>query len=214
MVRTFSLAAMIAIATLAVATQATTQQTTPPPPKPKIVHEPAKSINSLEGKDTFAAYCAVCHGPDAKGHGPAAPALKVPRPISRPLQSARTESFPVDVETKISGSDLPVHGTLEMPIWGPVFRSISKDRDIDTMRMKNLVKYPSSQFRRNSRSMLDRRVEAGLPNTRLKTGFSRHADGEWCPRRIADRLRVAVIVPFANGRNRPPEVVVVCCPRR
>ena len=145
MVRTFSLAAMIAIATLAVATQATTQQTTPPPPKPKIVHEPAKSINSLEGKDTFAAYCAVCHGRDAKGHGPAAPALKVPPADLTTIAKRHNGKFsPVDVETKISGSDLPVHGTSEMPIWGPVFRSISKDRDIDTMRMKNLVKYLES----------------------------------------------------------------------
>ena len=67
MVRTFSLAAVMATAALAVATQATTQQTTPQAPKPTIKHEPARAINSLEGKDTFAAYCATCHGQDAKG---------------------------------------------------------------------------------------------------------------------------------------------------
>jgi mono/diheme cytochrome c family protein len=145
MVRTFSLAAVMATAALAVATQATTQQTTPQAPKPTIKHEPARPINSLEGKDTFAAYCATCHGQDAKGHGPAAPALKVPPADLTTIAKRHNGKFsPVDVETKIAGNDLPAHGTSEMPIWGPIFRSISKDRDIDTIRMKNLVKYLES----------------------------------------------------------------------
>ena len=33
-------------------------------------------VHSVEGPDLFRAYCAPCHGLDAKGHGPAAAALK------------------------------------------------------------------------------------------------------------------------------------------
>jgi mono/diheme cytochrome c family protein len=149
MVRTFSLATVIATVALAVATtQATTQQqTTPQAPKPTIVHKPAQAINSLEGKDTFAAYCAACHGHDAKGHGPAAPALKVPPADLTTIAKRHNGKFSaVDVEAKINGEEFPVtaHGNSEMPIWGPVFRSISRGRDVDTMRMKNLVRYLES----------------------------------------------------------------------
>jgi mono/diheme cytochrome c family protein len=47
-------------------------------PKVKAVY--AAPIASIEGKDNFEAYCAVCHGRDGKGGGPAAPAMKVPPP--------------------------------------------------------------------------------------------------------------------------------------
>jgi mono/diheme cytochrome c family protein len=143
--RVISLGAVMAMMTIGLAVAASTQQTTPQAPKPTIRHEPAKPINSLEGKDTFAAYCAVCHGKDAKGHGPAAPALKAPPADLTTIAKRHNGKFSsVDVETKISGNDLPVHGTSEMPIWGPEFRSISKDRDVGTMRMKNLVRYLES----------------------------------------------------------------------
>src|SRR5436305_11025501 len=45
----------------------------------KVIKDvPARMIASLEGKDLFREYCAVCHGVDAKGAGPAASALKKP----------------------------------------------------------------------------------------------------------------------------------------
>jgi hypothetical protein len=36
------------------------------------------------------------------------------------------------------------HGPSDMPIWGPVFRSLSGDRSVETMRMQNLVGYLES----------------------------------------------------------------------
>src|SRR6185312_15780903 len=36
----------------------------------------AQRISSVQGVDTYKAYCATCHGPLAKGDGPAATALK------------------------------------------------------------------------------------------------------------------------------------------
>ena len=142
MARTLSIGALVATVALGLAPLASAQQTTPQPAKPTIHREPAKSINSLEGKDTFAEYCAACHGKDAKGNGPAAAALKVPPADLTTIAKRHNGKFSaVDVEVKILGEDLPVtaHGTSEMPTWGPVFRSISRGRDVDTMRLKNLI---------------------------------------------------------------------------
>ena len=145
MVRTLSLVAAVITITLGPARSTVTPQTPPQASKPTIKREPAQPIDSLQGKDHFLAYCSACHGQDAKGHGPAAPALKVPPADLTTIAKRHNGKFSaVDVENKIVGVDLPVHGNSEMPVWGPVFRSISRDRDIATMRVKNLVKYLES----------------------------------------------------------------------
>ena len=40
---------------------------------------PNRLIDSLEGRDLFRAYCAACHGADARGGGPQAASLRVRR---------------------------------------------------------------------------------------------------------------------------------------
>jgi mono/diheme cytochrome c family protein len=62
-------------------------------PAPKIKEAPAVRMASFEGKDTFAAYCAVCHGADGKGHGPAAAALAKPVPDLTQLASRQGGKF-------------------------------------------------------------------------------------------------------------------------
>src|SRR5579863_5841414 len=52
---------------LGIKTSSNRQQTKPEPAKPTV---------PLSGAGMFKDYCAVCHGKDAKGDGPAAPALK------------------------------------------------------------------------------------------------------------------------------------------
>jgi mono/diheme cytochrome c family protein len=115
--------------------------------KPEIKQVPARSIVSVEGKDTFAAYCAVCHGLDGKGNGPAVPALKVPVPDLTLTARRNAGKFDgVAVERVISGKDrvIPAHGTQEMPMWGPVFRSMRGEETVATLRMANLVKHLES----------------------------------------------------------------------
>ena len=46
-------------------------------PEKTIKHVPMQSTSPVSGKDMYTAYCAVCHGTDGKGGGPAASALKV-----------------------------------------------------------------------------------------------------------------------------------------
>jgi mono/diheme cytochrome c family protein len=105
---------------------------------------PRKLIASVEGKDLFVAYCASCHGMDATGNGPVAPALKGPIPDLTTLKQRWKGGFPVaELEKAILGEaeSKLAHGSREMPVWGPVFRRIDNDRDLGLVRVRNLVDY-------------------------------------------------------------------------
>jgi len=104
-------------------------------------------IPSLEGGDLFRAYCASCHGKDAKGGGPAAPALKAKLPDLTRIRQRSGGRFPADrVEKIIAGDEIitAAHGSREMPVWGPVFGQIAWDRDLGKVRLHNLTKYIES----------------------------------------------------------------------
>jgi mono/diheme cytochrome c family protein len=112
----------------------------------QVKEAPARPIGSVDGRDNFVAYCAVCHGRDAKGNGPAAPALKGPIPDLTTIARRNGGKFDaLAIERVISGSDKvrPAHGSLEMPMWGPVFRSAQSDAAA-TVRLANLVKHLES----------------------------------------------------------------------
>jgi mono/diheme cytochrome c family protein len=106
----------------------------------------APRIQSMEGVDTFKAYCAVCHGADAKGTGPAATALKkVPADLTTIAKRNGGKFSPTDVEATIMGQQaLASHGSRDMPIWGPVFQSLASDSSVMKLRVTNLVGYLKS----------------------------------------------------------------------
>ena len=106
----------------------------------------APRIQSVEGVDTFKAYCAVCHGEQAKGNGPAATALKkVPADLTGIAKRNGGKFSASDVEGVIIGNNALIsHGTRDMPIWGPVFRSLASDDSVMKLRVKNLVDYLKS----------------------------------------------------------------------
>jgi mono/diheme cytochrome c family protein len=86
-------------------------------------------------------YCAVCHGSDAKGNGPAAAALKA-KPTDLTQISRKNEGkYPeVRVQRVINGEDdVLAHGSRDMPIWGQIFRQGQPDRG--QLRIYNLVRY-------------------------------------------------------------------------
>jgi mono/diheme cytochrome c family protein len=103
-------------------------------------------IRSVRGPDLFRAYCASCHGADAKGNGPAAAALKTKVPDLTILSKNNGGEFPsARVRKMIMGDDVVAsHGSREMPIWGPVFHQIEWDVDRGYLRLENLVKYLES----------------------------------------------------------------------
>jgi len=112
----------------------------------EIKREPARRLQSASGAVTYQAYCAACHGPQGKGNGPAAPALKVPPPDLTTYAKRHGGTFSAaDVEDKVLGKSLPpAHGDSEMPIWGPVFRDVSVDNMERKLRISNLVDFLKS----------------------------------------------------------------------
>jgi mono/diheme cytochrome c family protein len=108
-----------------------------------IKEVPVRMINSLEGKDLYNQYCAVCHGVDAKGKGPAADALKKPATDLTQLAAHNKGKYPdLAVQVSIVGPHgMKEHGTGEMPIWGPIFNQTGSQKDLGEMRVNALVKY-------------------------------------------------------------------------
>ncbi|MFZ0821579.1 MAG: c-type cytochrome [Candidatus Acidiferrales bacterium] len=103
-------------------------------------------IRSLKGSDLFQAYCASCHGLDARGTGPMAPVLKTKVPDLSVLTRNYHGQFPTAyVRLVILGDSVVVpHGIREMPIWGPIFHQVEKDMDWGDVRVANLIDYLKS----------------------------------------------------------------------
>jgi mono/diheme cytochrome c family protein len=82
--------------------------------------EDLKAIGA--GRGLFVQYCASCHGMDARGAGPAAPALKAKVPDLTTLEEKDGRFDAVHVSAWIDGTRMSsAHGSREMPIWGKVF---------------------------------------------------------------------------------------------
>jgi mono/diheme cytochrome c family protein len=109
----------------------------------QVKMEPIQSTTAHTGADLFREFCAVCHGADAKGNGPAAEALKT-RPSDLTLISRQNANkFPLlHVQRIIGGEDVvAAHGNRDMPTWGDMFKSISADSTFAEMRVRALVDY-------------------------------------------------------------------------
>ena len=131
----------------AVATQNQAWQKSDPKNVPIKGGAPVPLIQSIKGADLFRAYCASCHGPDAKGTGPMLRSLKVkPADLTR-IAMRNGGVFPkMRVERIISGEEQPMsgHGSSEMPVWGPIFSQVTTDIDLGRVRIDNLARYLSS----------------------------------------------------------------------
>lgn len=106
------------------------QTATSPPPK--------------SGAGTYKEYCAVCHGRNGKGNGPAASALKVRPPDLTTLTRRHGGKFPDAYVANVlrNGVKVDAHGTAEMPIWGPLFMSIDSSYQSQfDLRITSLTNY-------------------------------------------------------------------------
>ncbi|HEY6946476.1 MAG TPA: cytochrome c [Candidatus Acidoferrum sp.] len=113
--------------------------------KPVIKKVPIKQTSPASGKEMYTEYCAACHGPDGKGDGPAAAALKTPAADLTTL-AKRSEGavFPRDRVANMlrTGTGAAAHGSSDMPTWGPLFKSLDPQHDISVQqRIKNLNDY-------------------------------------------------------------------------
>jgi mono/diheme cytochrome c family protein len=112
--------------------------------KPEVKKVPAPQTSPASGKEMYVNYCASCHGVGGTGNGPAAVALKVPPTDLTTLSRRNQGKFPAaHVAQAIKGdASMPAHGSKDMPVWGPVFSSMSKgDQALVQLRISNLTKY-------------------------------------------------------------------------
>jgi len=113
----------------------------------EIKHVPIKQTSPASGTEMYKTYCAVCHGVDGKGSGPAADALKVPPTDLTTMAARNGGKFPaLKVEAMLRGeSPRAAHGTKDMPIWGNLFWSLSGGHEAEVQqRISNLNRYLES----------------------------------------------------------------------
>src|SRR5215831_17444175 len=91
---------------------------------------PAHPTVSVSGQDLFREYCAVCHGTNAKGEGPAAAALRAKPANLTQIARRNGNKYPeVKVQRIINGEDeVTAHGSRDMPVWGEIFRHMSSNQ--------------------------------------------------------------------------------------
>lgn len=118
---------------------------------PALAHQnapPARTqdqsaILPLDGARIFRNYCASCHGVNGGGDGPVAPALRAKVPPLTALARRNHGTFPTArVRRIITGDeDHVVHGSREMPVWGPIFHQIENDQDLGYVRLQNVTEF-------------------------------------------------------------------------
>lgn len=114
--------------------------------KTKVKQVPITYTGPSAGPEMFSSYCAPCHGTDGKGTGPAASAMKKPPTDLTLLSRKNNGKFPtITVQNTIKGDPTQAaaaHGSKDMPVWGPAFRSVSGyDDNVVTLRVEALSKY-------------------------------------------------------------------------
>ena len=90
-----------------------------------------ENLQSLSGLELYTRLCSSCHGPNAEGDGPVAPALKTHVPDLTRLAARDGGEFPTeDVRRIIDGrNDRRAHGPRTMPVWGWQLYDISNADD-------------------------------------------------------------------------------------
>jgi mono/diheme cytochrome c family protein len=104
------------------------------------------TVVAVEGGQIFRNHCAVCHGKDGRGRGPATIALKELVPDLTLIARRNEGAFPArEVKAVIAGTDeRSADGSREMPIWGPIFHNFEWDQDLGEVRLQNVTDYVHS----------------------------------------------------------------------
>jgi len=112
--------------------------------QPQVKKGPIKSTPASDASKMFDTYCAVCHGKDGTGTGPAAKSLtKAPADLTKIAARNGGTFREVHVKRYIEGLDeVAAHGTRDMPMWGGLFSSL--DRNTTQIRIQALSDYLKS----------------------------------------------------------------------
>ena len=103
----------------------------------------ARQSNAWTGPELYKEFCAVCHGVDGRGTGPAASALKSqPTDLTTIARRSNNKYPDLKIQQIIKGDpNIPAHGSSDMPTWGNIFKSISANGAFGEMRVNALVDY-------------------------------------------------------------------------
>jgi mono/diheme cytochrome c family protein len=113
----------------------------------QIKEVPLQQTSPASGKQMYATYCAVCHGVDGRGNGPAAVALKTQPTNLVTLAKANGGKYPsAHIYSVLQfGTETAAHGSKDMPVWGPALRSLDRGAPSPEMqehqRIANLTDY-------------------------------------------------------------------------
>jgi len=114
----------------------------------KQAAKPNATVSSASaGQAIYKQHCAVCHGNDLKGNGPAPPPFREETPDLTTL-SRRHEGFPDAYVSNVlrNGIKIASHGPAEMPIWGTTFREAEGLNESQVaQRIANLISYLKSK---------------------------------------------------------------------
>jgi len=116
-------------------------------PQKTIKKVPVSPTSAASGSEMYKTYCAVCHGTDGKGNGPAASALKSAPTDLTQLSKNNGGKFPdMKIASTIRGEgNVAAHGTPDMPMWGHLFWGMSHGHEGEVQqRVANLTKYIDS----------------------------------------------------------------------
>lgn len=111
---------------------------------------PIPYSNPQSGEQMYKDYCAACHGPAGKGDGPAAAFLKSWPPDLTTMTQRNQGKYPeLKVrEALLFGTSSHAHGTSDMPVWGPLFRSEDPNQKQSKERVSKLTSYLQSLQRK------------------------------------------------------------------
>lgn len=135
--------AFIVLSTLLVATTVVLAQDKAAA-KTEVKKVPIQQTSAASGKEMYDMYCAPCHGTDGKGAGPAASAMKSAPTDLTQLAKKHDGKYPSAFVAGVLrfGSGPASHGSADMPVWGPLFRSLDKYHDsVEQQRVSNLTSY-------------------------------------------------------------------------
>jgi mono/diheme cytochrome c family protein len=110
----------------------------------KVKTAPIVRSDPQSGKQMYTDYCAPCHGADAKGHGPAASAMKTPPANLTVLAKSNGGNYPAAHVSAILlfGEERSAHGSKDMPVWGQLFQSLnwsSSTKEVEAKQRINKV---------------------------------------------------------------------------
>lgn len=114
---------------------------------PSVKSVPARYTSPASGSEMYLAYCATCHGAKGLGDGPVAGHLKNAVPDLTSLAQRNQGTFPKDQVAKVIRGEESAesHGSQDMPVWGPVFRSLNSSQEpVVRIRVANLAQHLES----------------------------------------------------------------------